>query len=91
MSLLRQLPRDPAPDKQKKMDGWMDGWMDVKEQNALLLRQLYKAVLEDRSFRQILTFSSIFFTIQSLVKVTKKSKLKSARTLGVVIGRVFQI
>ena len=21
-------PRDPAPDKWKKMDGWMDGWMD---------------------------------------------------------------
>ncbi len=23
-------PRDPAPDKQKKMDGWMDGWMKRK-------------------------------------------------------------
>ena len=27
-SLLRLLPHDLNPDKQKLMDGWMDGWMD---------------------------------------------------------------
>ncbi len=28
---LDYCPRDPAPDKRKKIDGWMDGWMDGQE------------------------------------------------------------
>ena len=45
-------PRDPAPDKRKKMDGWMDGWIDPSSSfklrnNPERLQSCYKEALDN--------------------------------------------
>ncbi len=35
-------PRDPAPDKRKKMDGWMDGWiLSISSMFKMMFLHLY--------------------------------------------------